>query len=693
MATYESPHRHQRDSTTIYEKSPSSRHHLLQTPTPHSHSCSSPFTLAGAFTSQIKTRSASRRLTPTQSRTGSPVQGTSPVKFPLSLTTSNDINTSNGSRMTLRSGSSSPRINANLRSPKPTPRNTRSGLLSADSPARRSPLRKHEDSMDHGRISRGSPVAKRRQSNLYTTAFSADSASSGYHDSSDSSDSSSTSTRSSSRSTRPRRDGTTRKSTPHVFDKPHLFRNRPAARQHLDFGVPNTDPSAKSMRRVISVENFGPTARDSPFASRTGPLPSASEHPVHHKAPHPLSHEQSQMSSQGSGIETPQNYKFAKPNPMAFHSTGFVPKRGRLSGGSELGFQPDTPCKKSNLFPGSVFQSKIMDRPPLPKVLMQSPHTPQPNSAGHPGSLLNFSIRTASDLSSDGDIPPTPTKQPFGGHAHSNNLFTANKRPRMDSETTPVAMKKRRLANGSAVPVDRFSTPRNQSTLFPDPSSLSISGKQHAAPPGSFGAFPATPAKDPMPFRNLDTPVFRSAFQRPVGRFASDFHTVKRIGSGEFSDVYQVMEKSKIVPPSFGFQDSPVPVQHAGTQTPGHMFGGFGSSSPASSIHQEEPVYYAIKKSKTAFKGPCNKQRQLEEARILQALKSKSHVVEYIEHWVENDRLFIQTEFCENGSLDKFLTTQGNAGRLDEFRVWKIALELTMVCTTNGGRGSMANGS
>ncbi|TGZ83709.1 kinase-like protein [Ascodesmis nigricans] len=670
MVAYSSPHRHQGETAAIYtrqpSKSPSSRH-LLHTPT---QSCSSfPFSL----TPSITTRSASRRSSPTKSQTGSPVQASCSIKFPLSLTTTSELNSG---RMSLRSGSTSPRTSSPRQSPseKLTPKTTRSGRLGAS--PRTSPLKRSETTMSSDQISRGSPVAKRR-SKVYAAGGSP-----GYSDSSDSSASSSSSqgkTRS-----KTRRSGNIKKSSAHVFEKPSIFRNRPNARQQLDFGTPATDPTGR-LRRITSVENFFGADRESPFNVRHAPLPSASSHPhfpsLHGTRPHPLSNATSHTAhdSFSLDVETPQNYKFAKPNPMAFHSTGFVPKRGRLSGGAqEQGPQPDTPCKKSHLFPGSAFQSKVGDRPPVSNVF-GSPHTPEPgnNTNAPPSGLLDFRIRgPALNTSIDWELPPTPTKQPF---SDDGSIFTANKRPRTDGmEFTAV---KRHCAN--RIPATDVSssllsllnspqTPAPQESPVPDPSPLPISGKSFG-PPGdkrhSLSTYPVTPAKDALPFRALDTPVFRSAFQRGAGKFVSNFHTIKHIGSGEFSDVYQVVEKRGM---SAVF-DSPLSSQQS--LTPASSFVAF--SSPQAP-HDITPKLYAIKKSKSTFLGPFNKERQMEEARILQALKGRSHVVEYIDSWVENDRLFIQTEFCDNGSLDSFLDRQGNKGRLDEFRVWKIALEVTM---------------
>ncbi|KAI7052940.1 kinase-like protein, partial [Hortaea werneckii] len=41
------------------------------------------------------------------------------------------------------------------------------------------------------------------------------------------------------------------------------------------------------------------------------------------------------------------------------------------------------------------------------------------------------------------------------------------------------------------------------------------------------------------------------------------------------------------------------------------------------------------------------------------------------------NHLYIQTEFCENGNLKDFLFNTGFKGRLDDFRIWKILVELS----------------
>ena len=50
-----------------------------------------------------------------------------------------------------------------------------------------------------------------------------------------------------------------------------------------------------------------------------------------------------------------------------------------------------------------------------------------------------------------------------------------------------------------------------------------------------------------------------------------------------------------------------------------------------------------------------------------------------IDSWEHHGHLYIQTEYCSEGSLDTFLKAVGQAGRLDDFRIWKILLETAQV--------------
>jgi len=128
------------------------------------------------------------------------------------------------------------------------------------------------------------------------------------------------------------------------------------------------------------------------------------------------------------------------------------------------------------------------------------------------------------------------------------------------------------------------------------------------------------------------------------------FAKVDQIGTGEFSVVFRVTERPQMT--------------RSGTIR--------NPSSPNMS-----PQAFAVKRI------PCNgfkdREQRLKEVEILKAIGSHNNVVRYMDSWEDNMKLYIQTEFCDFGSLDMFLAEYGNLGRLDPFRIWKILAEITLV--------------
>ena len=60
-------------------------------------------------------------------------------------------------------------------------------------------------------------------------------------------------------------------------------------------------------------------------------------------------------------------------------------------------------------------------------------------------------------------------------------------------------------------------------------------------------------------------------------------------------------------------------------------------------------------------------------------MRGAEHIVQLIDSWEEHNSLYIQTEYCEEGTLNTFLAKVGAKGRLDDFRIWKILSELAQV--------------
>ena len=218
----------------------------------------------------------------------------------------------------------------------------------------------------------------------------------------------------------------------------------------------------------------------------------------------------------------------------------------------------------------------------------------------------------------------------------------------------------------TATPVNSFnaserSSPHTPQDTFlpPDPSGLSISaqGNRRGSLPfnSSTASFPpATPTgnRDSIfLFGNSQSGVAPIAVtQNDVDTtLTSRFGTVALLGVGEFSQVYRV-EKS----PEQSMSDS---------------------SQSSLSIGN----VWAVKKTKRPFTGQRDRERKLREVHILEALRGHDHVINFTDSWESKGHLYIQTEFCENGNLKDFLTQAGFKARLDDFRIWKILLELSQV--------------
>lgn len=173
----------------------------------------------------------------------------------------------------------------------------------------------------------------------------------------------------------------------------------------------------------------------------------------------------------------------------------------------------------------------------------------------------------------------------------------------------------------------------------------------------------------------------------------SRFSSVSLVGKGQFSYVYVV----------------------AGQKSHSHQ----------TSVLQNSSVRYAIKKTRHAYSGLKERNRRLEEVDILRKItvvnrrkrsnsavmlsenngvthtrsnsgctvtsnnnldeyeyefeeEGREYIVGLIDSWEYNNHLYIMMEYCENGSLDRFLDESGNIQRLDEWRVWKILVEIAL---------------
>lgn len=454
-------------------------------------------------------------------------------------------------------------------------------------------------------------------------------------------------------------------------------------------------PMAPPRSSVFGFPQQAPSAPNSHF-SRS--LPIGIGRPLH-----PEGDELSQDT-----FDTP--FKAVQPPPVAF-STGLLSKKNRNvdepAAGAGIYVMPDTPSKRQSFPPAAADRSHALDTPLVkrkgslfgessrPQHQFGTPSTPfsanvskfsmdnfgkRPNIFGdinssslqRRGSFVSIdgdddaqldthsptANRMTDSQSSVDDMPPTPTK-PSGGSSRrskesSLRRKTFRSRPSIGADTFAAPDNEGRptTAGGSFGGLSPQTPTEAFATL--DASRLSITAKRRDSHPFAQSLSALPPATPTTP---RDHASFFASVQGaiPIGLTKNDvdeslaerFHEVKQLdgGEGEFSTVYKVSKPVKTSP----------------------------LRSPAGS------QVWVVKKTKKPYTGAGDRARKMREVEILYGLQGNDHVLGIKTHWEFESHLYIQTEYCEGGNLRRYLDTVGFNSRLDDFRIWKILLELSMV--------------
>ena len=199
----------------------------------------------------------------------------------------------------------------------------------------------------------------------------------------------------------------------------------------------------------------------------------------------------------------------------------------------------------------------------------------------------------------------------------------------------------------------------SESLTPPDACLLSIPAAKPNAASTSFGsstsfnqsfppATPTAPRDHVFPYGPVGLPVAGVPHNDVDTSLTSRFGWVSIQGLGEFSQVYRVQKPLQSI------------LSHRSPRSPGAA------------------TVWAVKKSKKPYAGNKDRERKLREVEILRMLRGNDHIINFVDFWESKGHLYIQTEFCEDGNLKDFLTQTGFNGRLDDFRIWKILLELSL---------------
>lgn len=358
-----------------------------------------------------------------------------------------------------------------------------------------------------------------------------------------------------------------------------------------------------------------------------------------------------QTESQSTEVEFPptptklagEHSKHAQVSPSPHHQRSFSSHEvGSVTGnGTRFSSSKLSPIQASPGSNGGDSDSVMEDSPSAnlrPQSLLTVPNIPS-SSYTKGRSLKNLNSPT-----------PLSRKPPIA------SLHSPGGRRTKLASLSPVS------PHAAANERDSPHTP--QEAFFPpDPSRLSISGRSErlVVRPGSSSAIavPATPTGprdyfinfSNRPSLNLNAPDTTEADESLKSRF----NRIELVGTGEFSQVYRVAQ---------------------GTDAISHPSVYSVSSSRPSSRGSHSEKVWAVKKSRYPYIGTKDRQRKIHEVDVLRALGKSDHVLGFVDSWEHNAHLYIQTEFCEEGTLDIFLAHMGQKARLDDFRIWKILLEL-----------------
>ncbi|CAB52150.1 M phase inhibitor protein kinase Wee1 [Schizosaccharomyces pombe] len=263
--------------------------------------------------------------------------------------------------------------------------------------------------------------------------------------------------------------------------------------------------------------------------------------------------------------------------------------------------------------------------------------------------------------SSSTDSPPSPSTP---SNTQTDSYF-------IQRENTPT--------NHNSIPTIQLEKSSMDFLRFDPPPSAVKTSHNYGLPFLSNQRCPATPTRNPFAFENTVSIHMDGRQPSPI---KSRNNNQMSFAMEEEADVSQPSSSSFTLSFPSALTSSKVSSSTSHLLTRFRNVTLLGSGEFSEVFQVEDPVEktlkYAVKKLKVKFSGPKERNRLLQEVSIQRALKGHDHIVELMDSWEHGGFLYMQVELCENGSLDRFLEEQGQLSRLDEFRVWKILVEVAL---------------
>ena len=429
-------------------------------------------------------------------------------------------------------------------------------------------------------------------------------------------------------------------STPKLcFPQPSFGTPSKPFNMHSARGTPATFGKSTNIFGSSFPPNASALERRASYASITSVDGEESSHsPLH------LAH----MDSQSSADELPptptKHAPHPKPNSLRSKLLGRRPAVNTNT------FLPPTAAEQTSL-QTSRKSSSIQDDPSTFRPTIESAGL-SPTSSEQPSIPMFCFARSRLQQQYRRAVPPSPSIKKTLGSSCLNPTS-----PPYPAKTSTLPTVFPLPASASLVTPQ---TPAEGTFTFPDPSNLSISPRPNTpflapGPHHQYHQTPETPTHREAEIHALaqsmnQTPSNHVALGHDVDAvLATRFRKVEWYGKGEFSEVYKVSD-------------------NAGTASNNNTY--FSSS-----VGQMQRVY-VVKKSRAPIMSGKILLKKLREVRAMQEIGTSEHIVPLIDHWNANHHLYIQLEFCEEGSLEDFLFKTGRNGRLDDFRIWKILIEV-----------------
>lgn len=321
-------------------------------------------------------------------------------------------------------------------------------------------------------------------------------------------------------------------------------------------------------------------------------------------------------------------YKSIKPNPVAFHSTGYLSKKERY----DVMPTPKTPSKRATTkfvpLASTPFTLKTSTEPlkigASARKCGKSSGTEEETKLTHPSSssdsheshdiLHGITIMKpfiSSRLYSSPSTPDPPSKELRLDTSPSKNIF-------FDSSHSPLSTK-----NAD------FELSSESDDLEGEPMLISSYSS-------NFFCLPKWKTEKAR-FLNFD--YFQSNeshFYEGEDYFQEKFEIISVIGSGSFAEVYKVRQI-------------------------------------------EDGNIYAIKKTLESFSGMADRSKKLLEVENIWKMSNSDYCIQIYQAWEQYGFLYMQTEYCESGNLKSIIEQVSSESRkFSEEQIWNILHQLCL---------------